>query len=115
MNKTLSHYVVGYLLSLALTLAAAGLVTLPNTENHTAITLGLVALALVQFAVQLICFLHVGHEKKPRYNLTVFAFALIVVCIVVGGTLWIMNNLRAEHPTPEDIIESEASTLTPHP
>jgi cytochrome o ubiquinol oxidase operon protein cyoD len=92
---------------------ATGLVASSAFTNSTLLATALVALALMQFAVQLICFLHVGQEKRHFYNSAALAFALIVVCIIVGGTLWIMSNVSREHPTPEAIVEMEASTLTP--
>jgi cytochrome o ubiquinol oxidase operon protein cyoD len=51
----------------------------------------------VQLAVQMIFFLHIGNEVKPRYNLIAFSSAMVVVFIVVFGSLWIMNNLNYHH------------------
>jgi cytochrome o ubiquinol oxidase subunit IV len=56
----------------------------------------LVTLAILQLVVQLMLFLHLGDEPKPRWNLLAFLFAVLVVAIVVGGTLWIMYELS--HP-----------------
>lgn len=109
---TLTRYMLGFILSIVLTLTAAGFVATATTLSSNVVAIVLVALALAQFGVQLIYFLHVGHEKKPHYHLTVLTFALIVVCIVVGGTLWIMDNVNRGHEMP-DIIEMEASALTP--
>jgi cytochrome o ubiquinol oxidase operon protein cyoD len=57
------------------------------------LVLVIVGLAVVQLLVQLIFFLHLGKESKPRLNLTIFAFMLLVVGIVAIGSLWIMHNL----------------------
>jgi cytochrome o ubiquinol oxidase operon protein cyoD len=35
-----------------------------------------------------------GRESKPRWKFIFLLFALLVVGIVVGGSLWIMNNLN---------------------
>ncbi|MCI0560443.1 MAG: hypothetical protein MN733_18305, partial [Nitrososphaera sp.] len=48
-------------------------------------------LAMVQLFVQLELFLHLSHS--PRLHRAVFAFAALLVVIIVGGSLWIMNNL----------------------
>src|SRR3989344_2216581 len=96
---TLKTYVLGFLLSIVLTLVAFGLVqqhvfTDHVFPSHTLAVLVLVVLAVVQLFVQLILFLHVGKEEKPRWNLLALLFALLVVFIVVGGSLWIMQNLQ---------------------
>ncbi len=64
----------------------------------------LAALAVTQLLVQLLFFLHLGRESKPRWNLIVLAFAVMVVVIVVFGSLWIMKNLQYNHghQTPEE-------------
>ncbi|MSR70669.1 cytochrome o ubiquinol oxidase subunit IV [Candidatus Kaiserbacteria bacterium] len=96
--KTLRTYSIGFGISLLLTLGAFGLLQEHLNNQHTfpphsAMVPILVALALAQLLVQLIFFLHLGDEDKPRWNLTLFAFALIIVAILVGGTLWIMHTL----------------------
>src|SRR5690349_5450260 len=86
-------YVTGFVLSIILTLAAYILVI-----NHVISGAGLIAviigLAIIQLFVQLFFFLHLGDEKKPRWNLMALIFAAVVVVIVVFGSLWIMNNLN---------------------
>jgi cytochrome o ubiquinol oxidase operon protein cyoD len=53
-----------------------------------------VGLAVAQLLVQLVFFLHLGREPKPRQNLVVFLFMLLVIGILVIGSLWIMHNLN---------------------
>ena len=94
--NTLTKYILGFLLSVLLTIAAFALVLGQDSFGvvpREILVALLVLLALVQLCVQLVLFLHLGEETKPRWNLTVFIFALIVVGVLVGGTLWIMNNL----------------------
>ncbi len=54
----------------------------------------IVGLALVQAIFQLLFFLHLGQEAKPRWEMLVFYFMLLVLFIVVIGSLWIMNDLN---------------------
>jgi len=89
---SLIQYIAGFAFSLLLTMTAYVLVVqqiLPGIYMMLAIA----GLAIIQLLVQLLFFLHLGRESKPRWNLAVFTFALIVVGILVGGSLWIMNNL----------------------
>ncbi len=99
----MTKYILGYLLSVVLTLGAFGLVFLHNNTNHTlpihaVLYGGLAVLAVVQLCVQLAFFFHIGKGASLQWNLTVLAFSILIVVIVVGGTLWIMNNLERAHP-----------------
>lgn len=102
-HPTLTTYVYGYCLSLYLTITAYLAVTHHLLHNQPLMYL-LAGLALVQFIVQLVFFLHMGDELKPRYRLFVFIFMIIIVVILVAGTLWIMANMNYHHPsTPNEI------------
>lgn len=101
---TLKRYTSGFVLSLLLTFAALYL-----TEAHIyhgwlskPVILGfIVSLALVQLGVQLVYFLHLNRESKPHWNLTVLVFALMIVVVVVGGSIWIMYNLNYHMTTTQ--------------
>jgi cytochrome o ubiquinol oxidase subunit IV len=58
-------------------------------EGKAAILL-LIGTAVLQFIVQLFYFMHLKEEKKPRYNLMVLIFGLVVVFTIVAGSMWIM-------------------------
>ena len=100
-HGTMRSYVVGFALSIALTLAAYFMVT-HHALGRTALIVAIFALAMIQLYVQLVFFLHLGREGKPRLNLMTFLFMLLVLVIVVAGSLWIMNNLNY-HMTPQDL------------
>lgn len=91
-QATTGAYVTGFVLSLLLTLLAYLLVT-KSVVDTSLVVPGIVVLAVVQLVVQLVFFLHLGRETKPRWNLMAFLFMLLVVFIVVVGSLWIMRNL----------------------
>lgn len=105
-------YSIGFGLSLVLTIAAYLLASRQLTTGW-ALIFALAALAVAQLTVQLVFFLHLGRESKPRWNLVVFAFALMVVIILVFGSLWIMHNLNYAHhnlpanATDQQIIKDE--------
>lgn len=86
-------YVTGFLLSIILTIAAYVLVVNHVVTGGWLVT-AIVGLALVQLCVQLLFFLHLGEEKRPRWNFVTLLFAGLVVLIIVFGSLWIMNNLN---------------------
>jgi len=110
-HGTVRSYTVGFVLSLILTLAAYLLVVEEIWEGW-ALVGGLAVLAVAQLLVQLVYFLHLGRESKPRWNLMVLLFAVMVVATVVFGSLWIMRNIEYnhEHMTPsqtDDFIKHD--------
>lgn len=103
-------YSAGFGLSIIFTLAAFWAVQIHLDSHHTfpsdtlliAIIMGL---AVVQLVIQLVFFLHMGSEKRPRWDLAAFLFMLLVIVIVVFGSLWIMKNLDY-HMTPSQTNDS---------
>lgn len=91
-HGTLKSYVIGFLGSLLLTGLSFLLVITRLFPEQTLIHI-LIGLAVVQAIVQLLFFLHVGQEAKPRWETLVFYFMVMVLLIVVIGSLWIMFDL----------------------
>lgn len=92
-------YILGFVLSLALTLAGYLLVKSHIANHHlspsdTFMTAVLPLLAIIQLFAQLIFFLHLDKESKPRWNLLVLSFAALIVLVIVVGSLWIMYHLN---------------------
>lgn len=86
-------YVVGFVLSLLLTMLAYGLVV-ENALPYSILIAAVIAAAVVQFVVQVYCFLHVGGEADTRERLFTLGFAIVIITIVVSGSLWIMFSLN---------------------
>jgi cytochrome o ubiquinol oxidase operon protein cyoD len=104
---TIWTYVLGFGLSLALTLTAYFAVKHHINTRHifprdNVMIAILAALAVAQLFAQLVFFLHLNRESKPRWNLLVFLFMLMVLVIVVAGSLWIMNNLNYHMSSQQD-------------
>lgn len=94
----LAAYILGFVLSIALTVLPLVLLWMHEAGGHAfpshgAMHAAFVVLALLQTAVQLSFFLHMEDEARPRWNVLALCFALLVVAIIVGGTLWVMGNL----------------------
>lgn len=99
---SVKQYVAGFVLSLVITLMAYAVVQHHVDTSHafpsdSAMVTILSILAVTQLMVQLVFFLHLNRESKPRWNLLVAGFAVLVVLIVVFGSLWIMGNLDYHH------------------
>ncbi len=95
---TFKSYVIGFILSVTLTLVAYFAVT-----NHASAAISIIlGLAMVQLVVQLIFFLHLGKGKDARWNIVVFASTISIIVILVGGSIWIMHHLNY-NMTPQDM------------
>jgi cytochrome o ubiquinol oxidase operon protein cyoD len=91
-HGTLASYAIGFVLSVILTAAAFWLVMgHPLSPSDTIV--GIFVLAIVQIGVHLYFFLHLNFSSQQRWNVTAFAFAILVVFIVILGSLWIMHNM----------------------
>lgn len=86
-------YFIGFIASLLLTAASFSLVIFQVLPPQTLIYI-IVFLALVQAVLQLIFFLHVGQEAKPRWETVVFLFMVMILLIIALGSLWIMHDLN---------------------
>lgn len=89
-NVSAKPVVVGFALSVLCTLAAYLIAT--NGVLHPWVYLSI--LWFLQTAIQFLFFFSMAKEKHPRWNLAMFLFMGTVIIIVVGGSLWIMNNLN---------------------
>jgi len=94
-HKTLTSYLVGFILCVILTLIPFGLVAFRNLHTLTVPQLyfSLAAFAIIQLYVQVVCFLRLNASQKGRGNLMSFIFTIFIVAVIVGGSLWIMINL----------------------
>jgi cytochrome o ubiquinol oxidase operon protein cyoD len=101
-SGTSLSYLLGFILSLALTLGSYFLVKKHVNSHHLVFSdnfllVMILLLAGTQLVVQLVFFLHLDRESKPWWNNTALAFAFMVVAILVFGSMWIMANLDYHH------------------
>ncbi|HEY4516398.1 MAG TPA: cytochrome o ubiquinol oxidase subunit IV [Candidatus Paceibacterota bacterium] len=103
---SIHSYIFGFLFSILCTGLAFGLVQWDLVTHHEILPHGMLilvilVLAIAQLMAQLIFFLHLGKGSQSGWNATVLAFAVLIVVIVVGGSLWIMSNLT--HTSVEEM------------
>lgn len=91
-HGTLSAYIVGFISCLVLTGISFSLVVTKALDGDN-LLYALALLAIVQAFFQLLCFLHLGQEAKPRWESIIFWFMTLVLLIIVAGSLWIMYDL----------------------
>jgi cytochrome o ubiquinol oxidase operon protein cyoD len=98
-KATFKSYIIGFISSIVLTLAAYSLVEIHISSAHETFSssflmFAILALATLQLVIQLLCFLHVGDEIGPRWKLVVLLSTVGIVLILIVGSIWIMNHLN---------------------
>jgi cytochrome o ubiquinol oxidase operon protein cyoD len=88
----IKSYVIGFILSILLTMAAYILVV-EDLLSGWPLLLSISGLALLQTLVQVIFFLHLGSKVMPNWSITAFYFMVIIVIIVAVGSIWVMYHL----------------------
>jgi len=93
-EKKLSIYIVGMILCIALTLMPFAVVMYSIGDYIEKLTV-IFSAAIVQFLVQVICFLRLNYStEQARMNVMSFIFAIVVLFVIVAGSLWIMWSLN---------------------
>jgi cytochrome o ubiquinol oxidase operon protein cyoD len=92
-NTALIAYVLGFVFSGLLTLESYILAAHGILSGNQLIA-ALLLLAVTQLVVQLVFFLHIGQETKPRWNLVFLLNTAGLILLVVLGSLWIMYHLN---------------------
>lgn len=90
---SIRSYIIGFSLSIALTLVAFGLAGWHLLHGGW-LVVSLLGLAIVQFVFQMLFFLHIGSESKPRWKRLVLLLMIVIVIIVILGSIWIMYSLN---------------------
>ncbi len=100
-HGTTTSYIIGFLASLLLTANAYYLVV-SKSFSPTMLLATILGLAVLQMAIQIFFFLHLGRGPKPLYNVTFFVSTIGIILVVVLGSIFIMNNLHY-NMTPTEV------------
>ncbi len=105
-------YIAGFIFSIILTLIPYYIVVNEKLSGDS-LLFGVMGYAVIQFVVQVVFFLHLGHEKNPRWKLISIVFMVAVMLFIAIGTLWIMKNLdyhildRSPKEVENTLLESQ--------
>ena len=105
-HGTMASYVVGFILSLLFTFIAYYLVV-NKTVSGTTLLVAILGFAVVQMAVQIFFFLHLGRGPKPLYNVVFFFGTVGIILMTVGGSIFIMNSLY-HNMSPSEVTKKLA-------
>jgi cytochrome o ubiquinol oxidase operon protein cyoD len=89
----LRTYVIGLVLATGLTAAsfwAAG----THLIYGPSVDMALATLAVAQMGIHLVFFLHITTGPDNTNNVLALAFGILIVCLVVFGSIWIMYHLN---------------------
>ncbi len=92
-NHSYKPQFLGLTVGVIMTFAAYRIVMYHHLAGFTLIAT-IFILALIQALLQFVFFLHLGLESKPQWGMLTFLFTALVLIIIVGGSLWIMNNMN---------------------
>jgi cytochrome o ubiquinol oxidase operon protein cyoD len=108
-SKQIISYTTGFISSVILTLLAYAIVmhdVFADYWTPAVMAIVLAGLASLQLIVQLVFFMHLGDEPKPRWKLMSFIFAFTILAIIVFGSLWIMFDLNSRMMmSPTDMVK----------
>lgn len=91
-KKKLGIYSLGFIICSILTLIAFGAV-MADTFSRLFLLLIIFSTAIVQFLVQIICFLRLNVEtEQGKINVMAFIFTGVILITILVGSLWIMYN-----------------------
>jgi len=92
-HGSVTSYLVGFVLSVILTAIPFALV-MSHAAPATILIPSVIGIGVIQIVVHLVCFLHMNTRSSQLWNNAAFAFAVIIVGILVVGSLWIMYHLN---------------------
>ncbi len=92
-HGSLRDYVIGFLLSAALTALSFWLVMGGVMGGKLPTAWLIIALAAVQVIVQVRFFLHVSARSESGWTMVSLVFTLIIVIITLAGSFWVMHHL----------------------
>lgn len=108
-HGTTWSYVIGFLLSLVFT-AIPYYMVVNKSLSGSALLATILGIAVLQMIIQIFFFLHLGRGPKPLYNVVFFVSTVGIILVVVGGSIFIMNNLQynmAPTEVSKKLIEKE--------
>ena len=109
-ERTLGQEVGGYVFGLALAVgltAASFWVRGTGLVYGPGLALALLVLAVAQMGIHLIFFLHITTDPDNANNVLALAFGVLIVCLIVFGSLWVMEHLNHNMVPMQDLMRMQ--------
>lgn len=92
-GKGVRGYLIGLALASLLTICSFAMVR-ANFVWAPAIPIAIIVFAIAQMGVHLVFFLHITTGPDNINNVMALAFGVLFVVLLLGGSIWIMNNMN---------------------
>jgi cytochrome o ubiquinol oxidase subunit IV len=99
-------YLIGLALAIALTVASFWAVETHQIYRPGA-SVALLVLAVAQMGIHLIFFLHITTAPDNANNVLALAFGILIVCLVVFGSLWVMSHLNHNMMPMDQLLQMQ--------
>lgn len=106
-HGTTKSYVIGFVLSIVFSLIPY-FVVVNKSMSGTALQATILVFAMIQMLIQITFFLHLGRGPKPDWNLFFFISTAGIIAVVVGGSVFIIDNLHY-NMSPEEKVKKIAN------
>ena len=106
LGQEVGSYVLGLALAVGLT-AASFWVRGTDLVYGPGLALALLVLAVAQMGIHLIFFLHITTDPDNANNVLALAFGVLIVCLIVFGSLWVMEHLNHNMVPMQDLMRMQ--------
>ena len=111
-QSTLRGYMIGFWLSVVLTVIPFWLVLGDVLQNPALAIFFIIAMGTAQMIVHMIYFLHLNTKSENGWLIMSLAFTALLVVIAIAGSIWIMFHLdRNMMPAMMDTMSSLLDTM----
>jgi cytochrome o ubiquinol oxidase operon protein cyoD len=105
-GKGVQGYLIGLALAVGLT-AASFWAAQTHLIYGPGVPIALVVFAVAQMGVHLVFFLHITTGPDNTNNVLALAFGVLIVCLVVFGSLWIISHLNQNMMPPSMLMQMQ--------
>jgi cytochrome o ubiquinol oxidase subunit IV len=109
-ERTIGQEFRGYALGLALAVvltAASFWVRGTHLVYGPSLAVALLVLAVAQMGIHLIFFLHITTDPDNANNVLALAFGVLIVCLIVFGSLWVMEHLNHNMVSMDELMRMQ--------
>ncbi|MHB2208748.1 cytochrome o ubiquinol oxidase subunit IV [Methylobacterium sp. CM6257] len=113
-GKGVRGYLIGLALAALLTVCSFAIVH-AKFVWAPAIPVAIIVFAIAQMGVHLDFFLHITTGPDNTSNVLALAFGVLFVVLLIGGSVWIMNNMNSNMMQATPQPNAPQLTLMPQP
>jgi cytochrome o ubiquinol oxidase subunit IV len=104
--RGLRSYLIGLGVAVVLT-AASFWAASTHLIYGPGVSVAIVTLAVAQMGIHLVFFLHITTDPDNTNNVLALAFGILIACLVIFGSLWIMANLNHNMMPPGELMRMQ--------